>query len=822
VLAAVAATLVIAGSPEQASGARPFATRVGAGPVSISCESVGAAAARVRITAQVGYSDVARRLEAPLRRSRHRGSVSVRLATPAGRELARASDAAALGLGSDRDRIYHTHEAVLSKRAGTRVLRYAHGTHGCRAKPKRDRRLELVVRARQVRLPPRARAGASASALSGTQGSKWRARTGVVRDGAVHASSCPPYPCYATAAALLAWAPASVRRFDVANVPLANRVQRPVPRMLVGFDNGPWSFWPDFDLNAQGSASTGNVYNFSYWQYVDLFYYYLHELVSVPPTVWVDAAHRNGVAALGTLTSDCDGCGHEMDTLFQRHRSRAVQKLRRLAAAYGFDGWLIDIENGARLSRELITAMGQLARQTLPTGRRVQVSWYRAGTEQLDEHAYRALQAAGSWQSDYDHKGDSPHPRATYDLLAHQTPPGVHRRYDAYWASDVFRPPYDQPADVCGGQSGSNYLFNGRECNDVAVLFANQRSARAPTDPPAFFQSLALFAPDWTMYAGLNQTTDPRSPRDVFQAVDQQLWAGTGGYRLSEGRCELAQPGQNSVSALIRPRSVLTQVPFVTRFDTGEGSDFFVEGRAAGAGSWNLLSAQDPAPTEACGEGDTLGASIDYDDDAYDGGSSLRITGTATADSRRLYVYEASAPLPQRAAFTLRYRQLPAGGDAGPEPHVVVWVDGKGPIDLEPSRTSTPGERWTSIQAQLPADVGPGTLTRIGVGFDVNRRRPVDTLIGELGVVDLDAYQPPAQIRPHASAGKLTWHDPSASTTQYYNVWTVRRSCLAFVGRTMLRLYDLHHPLFRADGGRFVVQPVNTSGLASHLSPPPC
>jgi endo-beta-N-acetylglucosaminidase D len=823
-LAAIAATPVIASSAVPAWGARPFATGVAAGPVSISCESAGSAAGRVRITAQVGYSDVARGLEAPLRRSRHRGSVSVRVATPAGRMLARVSDIAALGLGSDRDRIYFTHEAVLDKRAGTGVLRYAHGTNDCRGKPKRDRRVEVLVGAGQVLSVPRARAGASASTLLATQAARWSAQTAVVRDSIVHASSCPPYPCYATAAALLAWDPASVRRFDFANVPLANRVQRPVPRMLVGFDNGPWSFWTDFDRNAQGSAQTGNVYNFSHWQYVDSFYYYMHQLVSVPPTVWVDAAHRNGVAALGTVTSDCNGCGHEMDKLFQRHRSQAVQKLRRLAATYGFDGWLIDIENGARLSRELITGMGQLARQTLPNGRRVQVTWYRAGTEQLDDHAYRALQAAGSWQSDYDHMGDSPRPRATYDLLAHQTPPGVDRRYDAYWATDVFRPPYDQPAAVCGGQSSGNYLFNGRECNDVALLFANQRSARAPSNPPAFFQSLALFAPDWTMYAGLNQTTDPRSPRDVFQAVDQRLWAGTGGYRLSEGRCELAQPGQNSVSALVRPRSVLTRVPFVTRFNTGEGSDFFVEGRAAGGGNWNMLSAQDPAPTEACGEGDTLGASIDYDDAAYDGGSSLRIAGTATADSRRLYLYETNAPLPQRAAFTLRYRQLPARGGAAPEPHVVVWVDGKGPIDLEPTRRSTTGQRWTSIQAQLPADVLPATLTRIGVGFDLERSQPIDTLIGELGVADLDAYQPPTQIRRHASAGKLTWHDPSPSTTQYYNVWTVRRSCLAFVGRTTLQLYDLSHPLFGtpATRGRFVVQPVNTSGLASHLSPPPC
>jgi endo-beta-N-acetylglucosaminidase D len=819
---AVAAALVIACSSDRASGAPPFASRIAAGPVSISCKSAGAGAGRVRLTAQVGYGDVAGGLETRLRGGRHRGSVSVKLVTPAGRELARASDGANLAVGFDRDRVYHTHAAVLGGRSGARVLRYAHGADRCRARPQRDRRLEVVVRARQVLSARRVGAGPRASTRSGIQAARWRARTSVVSDGATQRSTCPPYPCYGTGTDLLAWGPSSVRPFDVARVPLAKRVERAVPRMLVGFDNGPWSFWTDFDLNAQGSALTDNVYNFSHWQYVDAFYYYLHQLVSIPPTVWVDAAHRNGVAALGTVTADCDGCPGEMNKLFARHGPQAVRKLRQLAAAYGFDGWIIDVGNGAKLSRQLTAAMRQLAGKSLPDGRRIQVAYYHGGVMQLDAATYGALRAAGSWQSDYDYAGESSSPRATYDFLEQRTPTATDRRYDAYWATDVFRPPYDQPAAVCAGQTSGDYLFNGRDCNHVALLFANQRSARAPTDPPAYFQSLALFAPDWTMYAGLNQTTDPRSPRDDFQAVEDRFWTGTGAYRLSEERCELARPGQNSVSALIRPRSVVTRVPFFTRFNAGEGSDFFVEGRAAGTAKWNLLGVQDPVPTEACGEGGTLDAGVDYDDDPYDGGSALRVFGTATPDSRRLYLYEANAPLPQRAAFTLRYRQLPAGDHAS-APHVVVWVDANGPIDLKPTSTSTAGV-WTSTQAQLPASVAPGRLTRIGIGFDVGESQPVDTLIGELAVVDLASYRTPAQISPKASPGKLTWDDPSATATQYYNVWRLRGSCAALVGRTTLRLYDLRHPLFAvpAKAKRFVVQPVSTAGLAAHLSPRPC
>src|SRR5262249_57889469 len=84
-----------------------------------------------------------------------------------------------------------------------------------------------------------------------------------------------------------------------------------------------------------------------------------------------------------------------------------------------------------------------------------------------------------------------------------------------------------------------------------------------------------------------------------------------------------------------------------------------------------------------------------------DGGSSLRVWGTATADSRRLYLYEAKAPLPQRPAFTLRYRQ-PTGGVAIPVPHVVVWIEGMGPIDLQPVSGTTAGQ-WGATQLEPPA-----------------------------------------------------------------------------------------------------------------------
>ena len=85
--------------------------------------------------------------------------------------------------------------------------------------------------------------------------------------------------------------------------------------MLVGLDNGPRAFWAVSDGFAQGRSGlvdgvpAGNVLNFGHWQYVDALYYYLHDTVSVPPTQWVNAARRNGVPVLGTITGEGSTAG---------------------------------------------------------------------------------------------------------------------------------------------------------------------------------------------------------------------------------------------------------------------------------------------------------------------------------------------------------------------------------------------------------------------------------------------------------------------------------------------------------------------------------
>jgi endo-beta-N-acetylglucosaminidase D len=48
----------------------------------------------------------------------------------------------------------------------------------------------------------------------------------------------------------------------------------------------------------QGSE-VQNSYSFYHWQYIDIFVYFSHHTVTIPPVGWTNAAHRHGVCILG-------------------------------------------------------------------------------------------------------------------------------------------------------------------------------------------------------------------------------------------------------------------------------------------------------------------------------------------------------------------------------------------------------------------------------------------------------------------------------------------------------------------------------------------
>ncbi|XP_046677910.1 cytosolic endo-beta-N-acetylglucosaminidase 1 [Homalodisca vitripennis] len=94
-------------------------------------------------------------------------------------------------------------------------------------------------------------------------------------------------------------------------------------------------------------SSNIDTYRFFNWAAIDLFIYFSHKLVTIPPQGWLNAGHIHGVPVLGTLITEWD----EGETIWRsiltdiEKVNLFSQKLAQICAHYKFDGYLLNVEN---------------------------------------------------------------------------------------------------------------------------------------------------------------------------------------------------------------------------------------------------------------------------------------------------------------------------------------------------------------------------------------------------------------------------------------------------------------------------------------------
>ncbi|KAJ8432959.1 hypothetical protein Cgig2_032791 [Carnegiea gigantea] len=127
--------------------------------------------------------------------------------------------------------------------------------------------------------------------------------------------------------------------FNKASVPLESNSALPNRRrMLVCHDMAGGYLddkWVQGDTNADG-------YAIWHWYLMDVFVYFSHNLVTLPPPCWVNAAHKHGIKVLGTFITEWDAGRTICDKLLSTKESAhtCAERLSELAIALGFDGWL--------------------------------------------------------------------------------------------------------------------------------------------------------------------------------------------------------------------------------------------------------------------------------------------------------------------------------------------------------------------------------------------------------------------------------------------------------------------------------------------------
>lgn len=105
----------------------------------------------------------------------------------------------------------------------------------------------------------------------------------------------------------------------------------------------------DMAGNYQEKADNDYLMMFKSWQTVDLFVYFSHVRVSVPPLQWTAIAHEHRRPALGTLILEATPESYDASRVINEHREAVLTKLVEVADHYGFDGWFVNVEGGTWL-----------------------------------------------------------------------------------------------------------------------------------------------------------------------------------------------------------------------------------------------------------------------------------------------------------------------------------------------------------------------------------------------------------------------------------------------------------------------------------------
>eukprot|EP00171_Calliarthron_tuberculosum_P014486 IDg14486t1 len=126
---------------------------------------------------------------------------------------------------------------------------------------------------------------------------------------------------------LLAWHPTASAARCVSRVPLPDSA---VARYVRRTSSMPST---SAGKRIQPPASAVISGNFNHWAYVDVFVYFSHHRVTIPPVGYIHAAHRHGALALGTLIFEWDEGAADLHKMMSTYsiRAKAAQKLAKIA-----------------------------------------------------------------------------------------------------------------------------------------------------------------------------------------------------------------------------------------------------------------------------------------------------------------------------------------------------------------------------------------------------------------------------------------------------------------------------------------------------------
>ncbi|MFC7620590.1 hypothetical protein [Microlunatus sp. GCM10028923] len=501
----------------------------------------------------------------------------------------------------------------------------------------------------------------------------------------------------------------------------------------------------------------------------------------IPNPAWVDTAHRNGTLALGILYQPYFSTTNP-DILIKDDQGNFLvgDKMVDLAEHFGFDGYFLNIE-GKTISEQ---KAAELAAMFDGMHRRAE----EKGLPNFHLQIYDALWTNGAGR--YDNKFTKnnsgwikPGSRVDSMFINYAWPINF---VEAGWQHpgvDYVEPSLTE-ADRVGLDPFATLYFgldiqeeNDRVHANALDMYANEiipvNGAGAPR------ASLALFTQADSMIRRINgylgqMPSAPTATVEEMYVADRKFWSGA-----SENPAIPVTPVDPDPKKVVRPdweprygmanfipeRTVITEPPFVTRFNTGQGDHFQLAGARADDQVWYNMGIQDILPTWQWWRRDRSGKAqsdsllmIDYDHDfAYDGPNCLKVSGQLSASSStefRLYKTSLDAGRPITVALIARagtddaLDALRVGLSYLDDPEQTTWIDDRLPIRKL-------GHGWVRLEFNpRPRQGEVITALSIGVITDSGSADDFTVRLGELSVQRRNTSQGPsrpAEVRVAAS-----------------------------------------------------------------------
>jgi len=590
---------------------------------------------------------------------------------------------------------------------------------------------------------------------------RWIASLAFVCASPLPAQTLPgqPYVGYWFPDTLLTWDPATDpdAAYNRSTIPLAARFSDPAQNVnphaladqgrvtsLVAF--APTSFNP-----SQGSA-TMSYYALNYWQYIDYLVFWGGSagegLILAPNPTVIDAAHRNGVPVLGNVYLPPNAFGGQIQWVrdfVQRDGDTfpVADKMIQAAEYYGFDGWFINQETSG--GNAALASDMQAMLEYFQAHSTLRIVWYDSMT-QTGAIAYQnALDAQNQM---FFQDGTNVVSNDMF-LNFNWTTSGL--ASSAALATTLGRSPYElyAGADVESNGYNTNVNWNG--------LF--------PEGSPQV-ASLGLYRPEWTFNSSSSVAN--------FYTRDNRMWVGPNGDP-SNTTTTAAWKG---IANYIPATSSISALPFVTNFNTGQGSLYALDGVTLSTSEWNNLSLQDVLPTWRWivrSSGSKLAPAMDWTE-AYWGGTSLKLSGTLDAVND-ITLYETQLTLDADSIFVIAYDP---GDVSGPTRLQIGLTFADAPTAVEyldiGDATKT---GWDVRTFALSAYAGRTLAT---ISLRVNPAAAAQTYAMHIGRLGVYASPPPKpappgdvqlvgknETTPDSATVRLQW-SASPDTVNSYNV----------------------------------------------------